>query len=151
MRNKLTRRQKEDRFLDYIATHKAEITRYLFVVLAGEILLWALGAFLFTPYPSVRPFANLIEFILWALPYFILCKLWVWRQKGDGPYVWMAQGLKFVMCIIVVGILCAAVTGLLSRFTGRAGLSAWLTTLLREILYFFAMMKLIIRPDMKKY
>lgn len=151
MPKKLSRREKEDRFLDYVATHKAEITRYLIVALAGEILLWAIARFAFPLYPPLERFIIGIEFLCWGLPYFALCKLWVWRQKGDGPYVLAMQGLKFVMCFIVIFFICLLTYNFLCSFTDRATLSTWLMKLLREILYFFAMMKIVIRPDVKKY
>ncbi len=139
--------QREDRLLDYIASHRAEITRYLIVVLVGEVWRWVLDNIIYNLHPVLQTFRTPCTFLLWALPYFLICKLWVWKQKGDNGYVWCIQGMKFMMAIIVIAVISAAghfVMNLMNLGTSAQILSGHL---LEEILYFIAMFKFIIRPE----
>ncbi len=141
---KKKRRDREDRLLDYIAGHKKEILRYLIVVLVGEVLRWALGI-LCAFVPALQPFQNGLTFLLWGLPFFVACKLWVWQQKGDSGYVWATQSLKFMMTILVVAFIHAMILSLLSALRMNSGVAALLGNLLWELLYFISMLKFVLK------
>ncbi len=137
--------EKEDKLLDYIAGHKAEILRYLVVVLVGEVLRWALGLGC-ALVPVLQPFQTALTFIIWGLPYFLACKLWVWQQRGDGPYEWATQSLKFIMTILAVALLTALAKGLLAAAGMNDSVCRLLSNLLWEALYFVAMLKFVLKP-----
>ncbi|MBQ6947314.1 MAG: hypothetical protein IJN42_04625 [Clostridia bacterium] len=138
--------EKEDKLLDYIAGHKKEILRYLVVVLVGEVLRWGLGVLCAVVEPLL-PFQTALTFLCWGLPYFIVCKLWVWEQRGDSGYLWAMQSLKFIMTILAVALL----TGLSQKLLAGAGLGdsaiRLLSNMLWEILYFVAMLKFVLTPQ----
>ena len=137
--------EKEDKLLDYIAGHKKEILRYLIVVLVGEILRWGLGL-LCAILPQLLPFQTAITFILWGLPYFVVCKLWVWEQKNDNGYVWATQSLKFIMTILVVALLTALSQWLMAIAQMNDGIIKLLSNMIWELLYFVAMLKFVLKP-----
>ena len=134
--------EREDKLLDYIAGHKSEILRYLVVVLAGEIVRWGIGI-VCALVPALLPFQAALTFLLWGLPYFIACKLWVWRQSGDNGYVWATQGMKFLMCIFVIAFINMLLGMLLSSLGETA--TRLLTNIVWEILYFLAMLKIVLK------
>ncbi len=143
--------EREDRLLDYIASHKGEITRYLIVVLISELWRWTLGNIIYNLAPFFQTFQSGFTFLLWAVPYFFVCKLWVWKQRGDDSYTWAIQGMKFIMSIIVIAVinaLCGYVMKDLLLIEGS--LLTLLAHLIEEILYFIAMFKIIIQPEKKK-
>lgn len=141
-----TQRQREDRLLDYIATHQKEIMRYLTVVLIGEIWQWVLATFIYNLVPFFKAYQSAFSFLFWALPYFVVCKLWVWRQRGDDKYTWMMQSMKFIMCGIVIGLIRLIVVDLLGLMVGSAAVLNMLTVLCSEVLYFLAMYKIVLKP-----
>ena len=146
-----TQREKEDRLLDYIAAHQKEITRYLIVVLVGEVWQWFLSGFLYNLLPVLKPFQSACSFLLWGLPYFIVCKLWVWKQKNDDRFIWMMQGMKFVMCVIVIGLLRSVLIGVLGLLTSRPAVINMITISSCEILYFIAMLKIVLKPPKSRF
>ena len=137
--------EKEDKLLDYIAGHKKEILRYLVVVLIGEVLRWSLGI-LCAVVPALQPFQTARTFLLWGLPYFIACKLWVWGQQGDNGFVWASQSLKFIMTILIVAVINALCRGLMAAMSFNAGISYLLSNIIWELLYFVAMLKVVLKP-----
>lgn len=143
--------EREDRTLDYIASHKGEITRYLIVVLVSEVWRWVLDNVIYNLSPLLQNYENVLTFSLWALPYFIVCKLWVWKQKGDDGYTWGIQGMKFVMTIIIIAVI-NALCGFVMKELMMLGKNMIILFghLIEEILYFFAMFKFIIQPEKKK-
>lgn len=145
-KNKKTNWQREDKLLDYIVTHKTEITRYLVVVLVGELWRWTLDNIIYNLVPFMKTFSNGFTFFLWALPYFVVCKLWVWKQRDDG-YTWGMQGLKFLMSIFVI-MIANSLVGVLFNSILMLGtaLSVSLSHLIEEILYFLAMFYFVLKP-----
>ena len=142
--------QREDKLLDYIASHQAEITRYLVVVLVSELWRWTLDNVIYNLLPVLQIFRTGCTFLLWALPYFLVCKLWVWKQKGDSGYNWCVQGMKFIMAIIIIGILGGVLDSVMNLMNLGTSVQAICGHLVEEILYFIAMFKFIIRPENQK-
>lgn len=138
---------REDRMLDYIAAHRAEITRYLIVVLVGEVWRWVLDNIIYNLHPLLLTFRTAGTFLLWALPYFVLCKLWVWKQKRDNGYVWCMQGMKFMMAILIIALISAAGHFVMDLMMLGKNAQILCGHMLEEILYFIAMFKFIIRPE----
>lgn len=142
--------QREDRLLDYIASHQAEITRYLVVVLISELWRWVMDNLLYGFVPFLLPFRTGCTFLLWALPYFFVCKLWVWKQKEDSGYVWCIQGMKFIMAIIIIGIVGNVTHYVMGLMHLGTSVQALFGHLIEELLYFIAMFKFILRPGKEK-
>ena len=143
--------EREDRLLDYIASHKAEITRYLIVVLIGELWRWILDNIIYNLSPVFLSFRSGFTFLLWAVPFFFACKLWVWKQRGDDGYTWGIQGMKFIMSIIIIAVINALCGFLMQEWLLLGDkMTVLLGHLIEEILYFVAMFKFIIRPDAEK-
>lgn len=142
--------EREDRTLDYVASHKAEITRYLIVVLASELWKWVLYNIIYNLSSVFGTFESGFTFLFWAVPYFFACKLWVWKQKGDDGYTWGIQGMKFIMAILIIAVI-NALCGYVMRelLLLGTGMITLLGHLIEEILYFIAMFKFIIRPEKK--
>lgn len=143
-KSKKARWEREDKFLDYVAGHKNVILRYLYVVLIGEVLRWALGI-ICSSIPALFPFQNAITFLCWGLPYFVVCKLWVWEQKGDTYFVWATQSMKFLMTILAVALLLIPVQILLQPLPLPAGVTKLLINIIWEVLYFIAMFKFVLK------
>ncbi len=143
-KNKKAKWEREDRLLDYIAEHKAEILRYLVVVLIGEVLRWGLGI-LCAVIPRLLPFQSAVTFLCWGLPYFVVCKLWVWKQSGDTSFVWAAQSLKFIMTILAVALLMIPVQLIFELLALPVAASKLLSNIIWEILYFLAMLKFVLK------
>ncbi|MBR5782787.1 MAG: hypothetical protein IKY33_01010 [Clostridia bacterium] len=149
-RQKKQKWEREDRLLDYITTHKAEITRYLVVVLIGELWRWVLDNIIYNLFPFMLTYRSGFTFILWALPYFLACKLWVWRQTEDDSFTWGTQGLKFIMSILVIAVINIGVNILMSDILLlNSSLAALFGHLAEEILYFIAMYYVILQPHKK--
>ena len=142
---------REDKLLDYIASHKSEITRYLIVVLVSELWRWILANVIYNLSPVFLAYQSGFTFLFWAEPYFFVCKLWVWKQKGDDGYTWGIQGMKFIMCIIVIALI-NALCGYVMQELLLLGenMQTMCGHLIEEILYFTAMFKFIIQPEKKK-
>ena len=138
--------EREDKLLDYIAAHQKEITRYLIVVLIGEVWQWLLGRVIYPLVPPMQTYSTAFTFLLWALPYFLACKLWVWQQTGDDRFVWMMQGMKFIMSIIVIALLRGVLFSLLKGLSDRPTFVNMLGILFSEALYFIAMLKVVLKP-----
>ena len=143
--------EREDKLLDYVASHKAEITRYLIVVLIGELWRWTLANVIYNLSPVFQTFQSGFTFLFWAVPFFFACKLWVWRQGDDDGYHWGIQGMKFIMAILIIAVLnalCAYVMRDLMLL--GSGMITLFGHLIEEILYFIAMFKFIIKPEEKR-
>ena len=141
--------EREDKLLDYIVTHKSEITRYLVVVLVSELWRWTLDNVIYNIFTFMADFRSGFTYFFWALPYFVVCKLWVWKQRDDG-YAWGMQGLKFIMSIFVITIVNALVGALLTDILMlNAALTTSLKHLAEEILYFLAMYYFVLKPHEK--
>ena len=142
--------EREDRLLDYIASHKQEILRYLIVVLIGELWRWTLDNIIYNLSDFLLTYRSGFTFLLWALPYFVACKLWVWKQKDNG-YVWGVQGIKFIMAILLIAlinVLCSIVMKNLLML--NTSMMALFGHTIEEILYFIAMYYFILQPHKQK-
>jgi len=138
--------EREDKLIDYIVTHKAELTRYLIVVLVGEIWRWVLDNIIYNLIPFMQTYRSGCTFFLWALPFFAVCKLWVWRQTKDDGYVWGTQGLKFIMAILIIALINVGVHFILELMMLGASLTVSISHLVEEILYFIALYYFILKP-----
>jgi len=138
--------EREDRTLDYVASHKAEITRYLVVVLISELWKWVLYNIIYSLSPVFGTFESGFTFLFWAVPYFFACKLWVWKQKGDDGYVWGIQGMKFIMAILIIALINVGVHFILELMMLGASLTVSISHLVEEILYFIALYYFILKP-----
>lgn len=144
-RPKFSSHEREDKLLDYIAENKAEITRYLIVALVGEILLFFLDQFI--GWAGLAQWFPVLHLFCWGVPFFFAVKLFVLRQKGSDAYEWMMQGMKFVMCFIAILLLIYQffLGALQTVLAGKTAVQQLLVNLVREILYFVAVYKIIFK------
>lgn len=136
--------EREDKLLDFIATHRDVILRYLILVMVSELWQWLLSALVFPLSEFLTAYRAGFQFLLWAVPFFLICKLWVLKQTGDDSYTWMMQGMKYIMCVILITLICSVAASLLFAGTENGTLINLLVKMLSEILYFVAMFKIVL-------
>jgi len=90
--------QAADRFYDYLMAHRSQVLRYAVAALVTGILQFFFSRL--TPWDYGMTLAFALRLIL----LFVVCKYWVYRERGTGFFYTARQAMLGIMAFILLAL-----------------------------------------------
>ncbi len=122
-----------DSLFDKIYANRRELIRYFTVVFFCSIFRTLFAGF------------GIITWCVWAILFYVLLKIVVFKNKLDNIYFLFVQIMKYIMCIFVLWLLHTVIVGALASVSTNVALAMGLGGMFTEVLCIVFMYKIVFR------